>query len=310
VLSGVTYLQIVRSQIGWWGIARPPPGRIKGFLGLSWWFLLWNLVMHAMKGGDVIVLGAVAGTALVTTYTLTSYVPQAVSDVVFMVISATMPGLGGLVGAGDLQRAARVRGETMVLSWLVAVSAGAAVIVWLPPFLDMWVGAQYYAGTTATVLICVAVLQLALIRVDSNVIDVTLHVRAKVLLGLLSVCLAAALGVLLVGPAGLGISGLVVALIVARVPISLAYPVLVGRLLGLSHALRLSAVWRPACTSVVVFGFATWIGGFNPAANWLSLVVLGPLTAGLALAVAYVAGLSRGQRCRVRTRVVRVVHLS
>ena len=52
------------------------------------------------EGRRLIVLGALAGTAMVATYSLTSLVPQAVSDVVFMVISATMPGLGGIVGAG------------------------------------------------------------------------------------------------------------------------------------------------------------------------------------------------------------------
>ena len=45
------------------------------------------------------------------------------------------------------------------------------------------------------------VLQFVLIRVDSNVIDVTLQVRAKVLLGLLSAALVVGLGVVLVGPA-------------------------------------------------------------------------------------------------------------
>ena len=118
-------------------------GAVRAFVGLSWWFLLWNLVMQAMKGGDFIVLGALAGARGGDVHP-DLLVPQAVSDVVFMVISATMPGLGGLVGAGDLERAARVRAETLVLCWLLAAAAGATVIVWLPGFIDLWVG----AGTT------------------------------------------------------------------------------------------------------------------------------------------------------------------
>jgi O-antigen/teichoic acid export membrane protein len=160
-----------------------------------------------------------------------------------MVISATMPGVGGLIGAGETTKAARVRAETMVLSWLVAVSAGAVVIVWLPSFLDLWVGARYDAGTLATVLICVMVLQLALVRVDSNVIDVTLRVRAKVLLGLFSVAVSAGLAVALVGPAGLGIPGLVAGFIIGRLPLTVAYPWLIGRLLRLQVARQLAAIW-------------------------------------------------------------------
>ena len=98
-LSGLTYLHIVRGQVSWWGVRRPVRGTVRAFVGLSWWFLLWNLVMQMVKGSDVLVLSAVAGASAVAVYSLTSFVPQSVTDLVFMVISATMPGLGGLVGA-------------------------------------------------------------------------------------------------------------------------------------------------------------------------------------------------------------------
>jgi O-antigen/teichoic acid export membrane protein len=310
VLSGLTYVQIVRHQIPWWGVSRPARGAIRGFLGLSWWFLLWNLVMQVMKGSDLIVLGAVTGTTLVATYSLTSLVPQAASDVVFMVISATMPGLGGIVGAGELERAGRVRAEIHALCWLLAVSSGATIIIWLPGFLRLWVGSRYDAGATATVLICVMVMQFAFIRVDSNVIDVTLHVRAKVVLGLLSAGLTVVLGVLLVGPADQGIAGLVAALILGRAPLTVAYPVLLARLLRLPSGLRLGAIWRPALVSLALFAGAVELRGHVGAPGWLQLVTFGSLTAILALVVAYAAGLTTGQRSQLRARVLRVVERS
>ncbi|MGH3413562.1 MAG: lipopolysaccharide biosynthesis protein [Marmoricola sp.] len=305
-LSGLTYLQIVRRQVPWWGIARPLRGTVRGFIGLSWWFLLWNLVMQAMKGSDLIVLGAVAGTTAVATYSLTSTVPQAVSDTVFMVVSATMPGLGGLVGSGALGRAAKVRAETLALCWLVAVSSGATVIVWLPSFLRLWVGSRYDAGGTATVLICVMVLQLALIRVDSNVIDVTLRVRAKVTLGLLSAGLAVGLGVLAAGPAHLGIAGLVAAFVLGRLPLTVAYPVLIARLLQLPRAITLRAVWRPGLVSAGLFAAAVWLRPHAGTVGWIPLVALGLVTGVLFLALAYVTGLTASQRHRIRTRARRV----
>lgn len=306
-LSGLTFVQIVRHQIPWWGVGRPSLGEIRGFVSLSWWFLLWNLVMQAMKGADFIVLGALAGTTVVATYSLTSLVPQAVSDVVFMVISAAMPGLGGIVGAGDHERAARVRAETLVLCWLLAASAGATVIVWLPDFIRLWVGSQYDAGSTATVLICVMVLQFALIRVDSNVIDVTLKVRAKVLMGLGSAVLVVALGLVLVGPADLGITGVVVALIVGRAPLSIAYPMLLARLLRVAGPVGLGGVWRPALVSLVLFASATSLRSHTGAPGWVLLVALGSLTVVLALAISYTAGLSGAQRRTLRLRARRVV---
>jgi O-antigen/teichoic acid export membrane protein len=226
---------------------------------------------------------------------------------VFMVISATMPGLGGLVGARELDRAARVRNETMVLSWLVSVGAGATIIVWLPPFLDLWVGEKYDAGTPATVLICVMVTQLALIRVDANVIDLTLRVRAKVLLGLFSALLGAGLGILLAGR--YGIPGLVTGFILGRLPLTIAYPVLVGRLLERPHAVDARAVWRPALASVLLGVLAVAARPLVGADGWFSLIVLGSLSAGALLLLAYVLGLTATQRRSVRSRLTRVVRL-
>jgi O-antigen/teichoic acid export membrane protein len=306
-LSGLTYLYIVRGQVSWWGVRRPVRGTIRAFVGLSWWFLLWNLVMQMVKGSDVLVLSAVVGASAVAVYSLTSFVPQSVTDLVFMVISATMPGLGGLVGARELDRAARVRNETMVLSWLVSVSAGATIIIWLPPFLDLWVGEKYDAGTRATVLICVMVTQLALIRVDANVIDLTLRVRAKVLLGLFSALLGAGLGILLAHR--YEIPGLVTGFILGRLPLTIAYPVLVGRLLERPHAVDARAVWRPALASVLLGVLAVAARPHVGADGWFSLIVLGSLSAGALLLLAYVLGLTPTQRRSVRSRLTRVVRL-
>jgi len=308
-LSGLTYLYIVRGQVSWWGVRRPARGTVRAFVGLSWWFLLWNLVMQLVKGSDVIVLSAITGASLVTVYTLTSFVPQSVTDLVFMVISATMPGLGGLVGAGELDRAARVRNETMVVSWLVSVAAGATIIVWQPAFLALWVGEKYDAGTLATVLICVLVAQLALIRVDSNVIDLTLRVRAKVVLGLFSALLGAGLGIVLAGPFELGISGLVTGFILGRLPLTIAYPVLVGRLLERPHAVDVRAVWRPALTSVLLGVLALAARPVVGSDGWFSLIALGSLSAAALLLLAYLLGLTATQRRSVRSRLTRVVRL-
>ena len=73
---------------------------------------------------------------------------------------------------------------------------------------------------------------------------------AKVLLGLASAVLVVTLGVVLVGPLDLGIPGIVAAMILGRAPLSIAYPVLIARLLGMRKALRLRAVWRPAVVKV------------------------------------------------------------
>ena len=153
--------------------------------------------MQLMMAGDVLMLGIFDSVALVAAYSLTKYVPDALIRLVAIVVFGIAPGLGGIIGAGKLPKAARVRGEIMLFTWLFATVAGATILLWNQDFVGLWVGTAYDTGPLATLLIVVMVTQLTLIRNDANIIDLTLNIRRKVLLGVLSVALSLALAALL-----------------------------------------------------------------------------------------------------------------
>lgn len=307
ILSGAMYLHIARTQVAWFGVARPSFAAVRGFVGLSWWFLLWNLVMQMMKGSDVIVLGVAGSAASVTAYTLTRYIPDAITIAVATVIFAVMPGLGGLVGSGDLKKAVQVRDETMAITWGLATASGVAVLVWERPFLDLWVGADYYPGTTAVLLIVVMVLQLALIRTDSNIIDVTLRLQAKTLLGLVSATLSAALGWYLLAARDLGISGLVGGFVLGRVMLTLAYPWLVGRLLGIAVSRQVVGAIRPGLVTCGLLAGGTALGTVAEAGSWLVLTAGVAATTVVAVGLAVGVGLPGGLRRQVVARTRQAV---
>ena len=96
----------------------------------------------------------------------------------------------------------------MVVTWLLATAAGAAYIVIADSFLTLWVGAEYVPSDAATLLIVVMTLQFAFIRNDSSIIDLTLELKGKVLLGLLAAAVSIAIASVLVAVADMGIAGL------------------------------------------------------------------------------------------------------
>ena len=98
-----------------------------------------------------------------------------------------------------------------------------------------------------------------------------------------------------------------IAFVVGRAPLSIAYPFLVARLLGLPHAVRFGAVWRPIVVSVALFAAAWWLRQHSGTPGWVPLMTLGSLTAAGSLAVAYLAGLTGQQRRHLRSRARRVV---
>ena len=310
VLWGAAYLYIARTRVAWFGIAKPSLTEVRGFVRLSWWFLLWNLVMTIMLASDIVVLGIAGSPVLVTTYALARYLPQAITIAAAMLIFAIMPGLGGLIGAGELRRAVRIRTETMSLVWLMTVVAGATVMLWVGSFLSLWVGERFYPGAPAMLMIMVMVLQFSLIRTDSNIIDLTLNLRRKVLLGAVSAALSVGLAWVFLAVLEMGIVGLALGFIIGRSILSVAYPLMIGRVLGTPAARQMRAVVRPALTTGVLFASAAVLSTMVGAGSWIALCAWVGVSAIAVAIVAFFIGLSAEPRRLVWARLRRVARLT
>ena len=307
VITGGLFLWVARAHVAWFGTERPPLRAVWAFVSLSGWFLLWNLVIQLMRGSDVVVLGIVGSAELVTTYALSRYVPEAIFGVVAMVVSAIMPGLGGLVGSRDFERARRVRGESMLLTWLIATSAGAAFLLWAESFLTLWVGERYYPGAVPVLLIVLLTMQFAFIRNDASIIDVTLELRAKVVLGLVSSILSIVLAVVLLRSWETSITALVAGFVAGRLLLTLSYPWLVGRYFEMRGMGQLRGAVRPAVGSAVLFAACVAAAPAVRVDAWLELILLGTVSFALLLAAALALGLSGDQRRRLARRARQVL---
>jgi O-antigen/teichoic acid export membrane protein len=302
LLAGLLFLQVVRVYVPWFGIAKTSFAEIRPFLGLSGWFLLWNLVMKLMLASDVIVLGIVDSIEMVTDYTLNKYVPETVVSIVALVILGIMPGLGKIIGVGDLSRAARIRGEIMAISWLILTVFGATILLWNRSFIRLWVGAEYYGGLLPNLLITLMITQLVLIRNDAFLIDLTLDLRNKVLIGLFSATLALVFASILVGYFEMGIVGLCLGFITGRTILSLGYPLLVGRYLNIPVSSQFISVIRPAFVTSLLFGFVLTLQAFLTVDTWLGLIISVCLTLAVITPVAFLTGLSGDQRNQIWQR--------
>jgi len=307
LLTGVVYMWIARRNVAWFGATRPPLRSIGGFLKLSGWFLAWNFVIQAMRASDVVVLGIAGSPELVTIYTLSRYVPEAIFSVVAIAISAVMPGLGGLMGAQETERAASVRSESITVTWLLATSAGAVFLVWQESFLNLWVGDEYYPGAMTNLLIIIMIMQFAFIRNDASIIDLTLELRNKVLLGILAAAVSIVVAVVLIRELDMGIDGLALGFITGRTIVGIAYPWNVCRSLGLSPLAQLRGALRPLLLSALLFAAAVAVSPLVTVGSWLALIPGAALSlAGFATG-AFRLGLGSQQRARLSKRARQVL---
>jgi O-antigen/teichoic acid export membrane protein len=308
-LTGLFFVWVVRRYAPWFGVVKPRRADIRQMLGLSWWFMAWNLVTSLLLASDVVVLGLLGSVESVTDYTLTKYVPEMLIGVLVIIVFGITPGLGGIVGTKNYERAVRLRGEILSLIWLAVTALGTGILLWNEVFMGLWVGARHYSGSLPNLLIVVGAVQLVYIRSDGNIIDLTLRLSQKVLLGFLSVTLSIVAASVAVGYLKLGIPGLCLGIMAGRLILSVGYPALISRFLGVPLSSQLKGTLRPALVTILLFSLAfgldsllavpAWSGAWG----WIGLFISAGATGILLLFLSFYAGLSSEQRRTIMQRV-------
>jgi hypothetical protein len=194
----------------------------------------------------------------------------------------------------------------MSFSWVLATIAGVGILVWNRSFVGLWVGDEFYAGELANLLIVILVAQFVFIRNDAYIIDLTLDLREKVLVGAVAAVLAVALATGFVVFLDGGIVGLCAGFIIGRGFLSFLYPAIVGRTLNIDLSDQLRRAVRPVIVSAALFAGAVLAGRRFGVDGWLPLVAVSIMTALLVGPVAFFAGLAREQRSLLTRRAAQV----
>lgn len=303
--AGLTFWMLARRYVAWFGAARASLPEIRSLFGMSVWLAAGDAVARILLSSDVVILGAVVAPAAVTSYALTGYAARTAVGMHVFAAGAAMPGLGGLLGDGQIARVTRARSELLTLSWLFASVLGAAILLWNRAFLSLWVGAENYAGVWVDLLIVLATIQTVFIRTDAWVLDATLRPRLRVTIGALAAAVAISLSIGLTRT--WGIAGLCIGMLAGRGVQSVAYPMLVRRYLtsprvGFGSVLRAA---RLTAVTIVLFAGCAVLGQRAATPHWAvwagGVVLSLPLLTGLALAAGLTAAEQRDLLHRIRT---------
>ena len=304
ILSAITcllFLLVVKKYVAWFGVARPTFAEIRSFLKLSVWWLAWTTIHKFIMASDLLILGVVASTSAVATYSLTGFASITLLTLVTTMIGAVMPGLGSVVGQKQYERAAALRVEMMAASWLLLAAIGSTILLWNRSFVYLWVGKEHYAGVWPNLLIVVMVVQLIFIRNDAYVIDLTLQLREKVLMGALAAIVSIALSATLIPR--LGITGLCLGMLAGRMALTISYPLIIRKRFASSGRLQLGPVARPAVTMILLFAVSAYVGQMVVADHWLIWAVCAGLSFAVATGIALMAGLRRDLRNSLKGRL-------
>ena len=288
-ITGVCFWILVKHYVTSFGVARPSKHDVRALLGMSAWIAVGEIVAKLALASDVIILGMVVSPALVTTYVLTGYAGRIALGLHVFTTGAAMPGLGGVIGRGEYEWAARLRHEIMNLTWLFVTAVGATILLWNRSFLALWVGPENYAGFWTNLLIVLATAQTALVRTDAYVLDATLQPRLRVWVA--AIAGVAIVGVSLALTPSLGIIGVCLGVLVGRLVQTIAYPLLVDRCLHRPAHLPVRSILRPLTVMLVMFGATAVLGDRQLVQHWLGWAGGVVLSLALMIIVAFAAGL-------------------
>ncbi|MEP7227788.1 MAG: hypothetical protein ABI785_10540, partial [Gemmatimonadales bacterium] len=250
-LTGLCFWMVARRQVPWFGIERPGRAEVGSLLKMSIWIAAGDLVSKVLLASDVLVLGLVLSPSAVTTYVLSGYAARLAGNLHTLASDAAIPGLAGVIGEKNFQRAALVRQEMMAITLLFGTAAGSSILLWNRSFVHLWVGAENYAGPWTNLLLVVIAVQTAFIRCDAYLIDAALQPGRRVRVSAVAGVTALVLSLILTRWAGM--VGLCLGIIAGRAIQSVWYPVLVQGCIGKAPGLSARWVARPLFFMGLVF---------------------------------------------------------
>jgi O-antigen/teichoic acid export membrane protein len=303
VFSIAAYFWVLKRHVKWVGLKKPTKQVIKQSLNRSMWFSSWGFINTWILAGDVIVLGALVESNFITQYVLTLYASQMISIVILTAISAALPGLGGIIGNNEFERAQGLRNESLLYSWCLAVAICATVIIVNPSFVSLWVGDDQFAGYEVSFLLALCVFQLLFIRHDAFMMNLALDIKQKVILGFISSIFTLLLMLFLVPEYGL--IGMCISLIIGRSVLSFSYPKIISKFFQ-SKTKRVFLT-RHYISTISIFLLAYYLSDKILISSWLVLLGASVLVMILIIAVMYFMVLTGQQKNTIAVRFKSVV---
>jgi O-antigen/teichoic acid export membrane protein len=300
-LTGLCFLAVVRRQVPWFGVERPRRTEVGALFTMSLWIAGGDVVAKLLLASDVLVLGTIMSSAIVTTYVLTGYAALLAVNLYALTADAVMPGLAGIIGERSYARAALLRRELLAVTALFVTAVGSAILLWNRSFVHLWVGGENYAGPWTNLLLVLIAVQTAFIRCDAYIIDAALQPGRRVRVSAVAAVVALALSVVLTWYAGL--VGLCLGVLAGRATQMIWYPLVVSDCLGRTSELSRRWLARPLLVMCVLFAGSAYLGQHIQLQHWFGWALSVLLTAALAFVIALKWGLPPDLRAAVTTRL-------
>lgn len=299
VLQTSTLYIICRRTVPWLGVLCPEKPQLKTFMNFSAWVLMWSFIARLLLVSEVLLIGSLVGAAAVSSFVFSSYVPQLAVAVCMKTCVAITPSLGALFGANKLDRLIEFVLATREVIYCLAIIFGGCILALNKAFVTLWVGDSYYVGDIPNLLMVVLMVQLAMLRCEGQIQDITLKIHNKVAWG----AAGASLGVVLAWALYVywlpNMSAIFIGLIAGRCVTSYRFPKMVNSFLQIKSSLSLRLV-----ASTLLLYLCYCAGAFVRSDTWVGLIIDSIFITSLLSFLSYVLLLSKKSRLSLAGKFV------
>lgn len=298
LITGAVIYSIVKKNVPWFGFGKTNYKEVIRFTKLSGWNMANTTAITLLSQSDKIFLGIIAGPVLVSTYSLTLFLPVAIGGIIFNIIVGAIPGIGTLIGLKEYEKIYKAWRSINDLVFLLAIGSGVTIILFNDSFLSLWVGREHFAGNVANALLMVLIIQELFIKQDGYVITATLELKKKVFITLISIIISLLVGLLMIKT--YGIVGLCISLLAGRTFLFFAQRGIVEKEIKIDKIKSLFSFAQPFLVSILMLSAAFYISYVINQVSFIQMAFLVPLTFLASIGIFFTLGLNSDRRLELK----------
>lgn len=304
LFRGVHYYLSCKRRISWFGVMRPTKDELATFFRFSSWKLLWSFIARFFTSGEIIFLSILVGAGSVSQYVFTAYIAVTGVTVTAIASSAITPGLGRLIGNAELEKSRKVIAQLRELVLATALFIAAGMLLLNKSFVFLWAGPELFLGEENNILIAVLMIQLVIIKNEAFLIDLSLKIKTKVLLGIASVGLTLFFIVLMQRYISQSISAIFVAIFLGRLLLLMLFPRITNKIVSFEPASFLR--YRTLVYALLFLLLSGGIGLVQHFESWTAFVVMGSIESMVCALFLYAFVLTDANRGMITSQLLRL----
>ena len=306
VLRGLNLLLLSIKRVTWLGLSQPTKAEVFSFFKFSSWVLSWSFISRFLLSSEILLISIFIGSESISKYIFTAYIAITGVSVAAIITSAVTPGLGMLIGKKDYLKSQKVVTKLREFSFSFSIFVGTMVIILNQSFVSLWAGQELFFGWEINILIVLLMIQLISIRNEAFLIDLSLDIKRKVLLGTLSVLLSLTLAILIYLYVNESISSLLLGILLGRFVLFIMFPYLTNKMID--NTSRQFLPFKQIFMAGIFISMAIWISQNQLLKNWVDLLLFGSLESIICMGFVYLFFLNNENRYLIKSKFLNIFY--